>query len=266
VESKNELIALADRCYGDDPSRKMDWYLEEYHRLFGNWRDLPIRLLELGVQNGHSMLIWKEYFSEATIVGIDRDPRPARFPQDARFHFIQGGQDDPAILGQALAAAGAPFDIIIDDASHLGYLTACSFSHLFPRALKPQGIYVIEDICSAFKPAGDFDATDYAPAEIGLPGMPRIFPSHQHGMVGLIKQLFDHTMSRIVTGSYTHFGIERMTILANLAIFQKASSVPLPADFDPVGYLQLNPDVAAGGGDPVRHYLEFGWSEGRRFR
>jgi len=223
VEFGSELNALAEHYYGEDPSRKPDWYLAEYDRLFGCWRDLPIRLLELGIQRGHSMLIWKEYFPRATIVGLDCDPRPERFPQDSRFHFVQGGQDDPAVLDQAIAAAGAPFDIIIDDASHLGYLTARSFSYLFPLALKRGGIYVIEDICTAFRPAGEFDATDYAPAEIGLPEMARVFPSHQHGMVGLMKQLFDHTMAPIVTGDYTRYAIERMTVLANLAIFHKAA-------------------------------------------
>jgi hypothetical protein len=38
----------------------------------------------------------------------------------------------------------------------------------------------------------------------------------------------------------------------------------LPADFDAVRYLELNPDVAAAGMDPVRHYLDYGWREGRR--
>jgi hypothetical protein len=217
-----DLNALAEHYYGADPSRKPPFYLNEYDRLFGNQRDRPIRLLELGVQQGNSMLIWKEYFPKATIVGLDCGPRPERFPKDARFHFVQGGQDDPAILDQAIAAAGAPFDIIIDDASHLGYLTARSFSYLFPVGLNAGGIYVIEDICTAFTPVGDFDAAEYAPAEIGLPGAPSVFPSHQHGMVGLMKQLFDHTMARIVVGGYTRYAIERMTVLANIAIFHKA--------------------------------------------
>jgi glycosyltransferase involved in cell wall biosynthesis len=32
---------------------------------------------------------------------------------------------------------------------------------------------------------------------------------------------------------------------------------------DAAWYLEVNPDVAAAGMDPVRHYLEFGWREGR---
>ena len=33
--------------------------------------------------------------------------------------------------------------------------------------------------------------------------------------------------------------------------------------FDPVNYLNQNPDIAAGGLDPLTHYLGFGASEGR---
>lgn len=44
------------------------------------------------------------------------------------------------------------------------------------------------------------------------------------------------------------------------------AKVVLPADFDDAGYLTLNPDVAAAGIHPRRHYLEFGAKEGRRWR
>lgn len=39
-----------------------------------------------------------------------------------------------------------------------------------------------------------------------------------------------------------------------------------PKDFDPARYLALNPDVAAAGVDPRKHYARFGAREGRRYR
>jgi hypothetical protein len=39
----------------------------------------------------------------------------------------------------------------------------------------------------------------------------------------------------------------------------------LPTGFSPDRYLKLNPDVAAAGADPSQHYLEHGFSEGRRY-
>ncbi|HWX32503.1 MAG TPA: hypothetical protein VNZ53_34370 [Steroidobacteraceae bacterium] len=221
-DARVDLIAVADRLYGDDLSRKPLTYLVEYDRIFQSFQDKPIRLLELGVQNGLSILMWQEYFQgRAEVVGIDVSPKPATFPEDPRFSFLQGGQDDPVVI--AAACDGRPFDVIIDDASHLGFLTARSFALLFPTLLNPGGVYVIEDICTAFTSSGaDFDCTDYCPAEIGLPGSPRIFPSHHHGMVGFVKQLIDHAMGPTAAGGYTRYAIESMLIKTNIAYIRKA--------------------------------------------
>lgn len=40
----------------------------------------------------------------------------------------------------------------------------------------------------------------------------------------------------------------------------------LPADFDPAGYLERNPDVASALQDPISHYLAHGRREGRSYR
>jgi hypothetical protein len=222
MRTDNELELLASRYYRDDPSKKPKLYLDEYDRLFRPLRRLPLRLLELGVQAGISMLLWREYFPNAIIVGLDVASKPEIFPDEQRLHFVRGSQDDPAALDEAVAQAGGPFDIIIDDASHLGYLTARFFAYLFPTRLKAGGTYVIEDICTAFNSCGDFDATEYCPAGIGLPGIPRVFPSHQHGMVGLVKQLFDHAMAPTAVGGYTRYAIERLTVLSNIVFIEKA--------------------------------------------
>jgi GT2 family glycosyltransferase len=40
----------------------------------------------------------------------------------------------------------------------------------------------------------------------------------------------------------------------------------LPADFDPAGYLKLNPDVAEAGQNPIKHFLMYGRYEGRGWK
>jgi SAM-dependent methyltransferase len=223
------MTSIADRLYATAPEKKHAVYTNEYDRLFSHLRPHSIRLLEIGVHSGKSMQMWKEYFPLATIVGIDKDEKPLGFPADARFKFVQGDQSDTTVLDQALHLAGGDFDIIIDDASHIGYHTARTFSHLFPR-LKPGGIYIIEDIGTAFVP-GNYDAAPpYTPPEIGIPGTPKIFPSQQHGMVGLIKQLIDHVQAPTFTGEYTHYAIERMIMITNVAILHKAPA-PFSASF-----------------------------------
>jgi hypothetical protein len=224
MSETNLLIELASALYGSDPYRKPDIYLNEYHRLFEPLRFLPIRLLELGVHHGASVVMFGRYFPHATIVGLDGEVKPASFPTDPRFHFMHGAQDDPALLDQAMAVAGGPFDIIIDDCSHLGCHTARSFAHLFPKHLVPGGIYVIEDTCTAFTSGGGWDAAPFNPPEIGLPGMLKVFPSHQNGMIGVVKQLLDHSQALTAAGAYTEYPIERLTVMTNFAVLHKAKT------------------------------------------
>jgi hypothetical protein len=223
MAERSLLTELAATLYGIDPYRKPDIFLREYDRLFEPLRLLPIRLLELGVHDGASMTLWKKYFPLATVVGLDGQPKPASFPPDSRFHFVHGAQDDVTLLDQAIAIARAPFDIIIDDCSHLGCHTARSFAHLFTKGLRPGGIYIIEDICTAFTSGGGWDAAPFNPPEIGLPGMPKVFPSHQNGMIGLIKQLLDHSQAPTAAGAYAEYPIERLTVMTNFAVLHKAN-------------------------------------------
>jgi hypothetical protein len=217
-----EMNALAERYYGSDGNRKPLIYLAEYERLFGPMRHEPLRLLELGVKFGASMRLWADYFPSATIVGLDIENKPQDFPTDKRIHFVQGSQSDPAALDRCVAVAGSQFDVIVDDASHIGHLTAASFAHLFPNALKPGGFYVIEDICTAF--LKEFpDSEPFAAPEIGSHEDERRFQSHQVGMVGVIKQLFDHIQAPLAQGKHSRYSIERMSVMTNIAIVQKTA-------------------------------------------
>ena len=91
------------------------------------------------------MYLWRDLFPNGQIAGLDLNPIPIQ-DDSGRLHIYQGFQQDPDILDQ-IAAEVAPggFDIIIDDASHLGQYTRDSFWHLFRHHLKPGGIYVIDD-------------------------------------------------------------------------------------------------------------------------
>lgn len=217
------LIALADYLYRNDAiNRKPKIYLDEYERLFQPMRNQPIRLFELGVHSGLSMQMWQHYFPVATVVGLDGEVKPAGFPSESRFHFMHGAQDDIDLLAKAVTAAGGPFDIIIDDASHLGCHTGRSFAWLFPNGLKPGGIYIIEDTCTAYTSGRGWDAAPFVSPKIGVAGMPKVFPSHQHGMIGLIKQLIDHAQAPTAVGGYTCYSIERMTVQTNFVVLHKA--------------------------------------------
>ncbi|BBX05063.1 hypothetical protein BST36_24720 [Mycolicibacterium moriokaense] len=130
---------------------KSEEYLARYTREFGHLFTKEIALLELGVQRGGSMYLWRDLFPSGQIVGLDLNPIEIQ-DDSGRIHIYQGFQQDPTVLDR-LAADVAPdgFDIVIDDASHLGEYTRDSFWHLFRHHLKPGGIYVIDDWGCAYR-------------------------------------------------------------------------------------------------------------------
>lgn len=125
-------------------------YLDAYQKEFSALRDRPIKLLEIGVSEGGSLELWRNYFGpQATIFGIDIDPQCAH-RVDAPNQVRVGSQDDPEFLRRVVAEMGSP-DIILDDGSHIGKHQEASFRTLFPL-LQNGGLYLIEDLHSSYWP------------------------------------------------------------------------------------------------------------------
>jgi hypothetical protein len=137
----------------DYDSDKPATYLPQYCRVFADLMDRELTLLELGVLRAGSLLLWRDMFPRAEIVGLDL--QPVTLPDDcSRIHIYQGPQQDTALLDRiAYETAPQGFDIILDDASHIARYTSASFWHLFRHHLKPGGIYVIEDWGSGYWPS-----------------------------------------------------------------------------------------------------------------
>jgi hypothetical protein len=128
-------------------------YAAAYERHLGHLRDRPIRLLEIGVggyadpdTGGASLRMWKEFFPLAEIVGIDIHEKSGL--AEDRITVLQGDQSDSAFLDDVAARFG-PFDVVIDDGSHICAHVVASFQSLF-RALADDGIYAIEDLQTSY--------------------------------------------------------------------------------------------------------------------
>lgn len=132
-------------------------YCEIYDRLLGRWADgfvepsghrRPLRFLEIGVSHGGSLEVWREFFGpEATIVGVDVDPRCAPVGRDDLPVHI-GSQDDPAFLRRVVEDMGG-IDVVLDDGSHVAKHQRASFDVLFPL-LHDGGLYLVEDTHTAY--------------------------------------------------------------------------------------------------------------------
>jgi cephalosporin hydroxylase len=153
VEETDPLTRIAI-CRGTD-KWGTHFYTPVYHRLFAHLRDKPVRLLEIGIGGyqfaklgGASLAMWADYFPHGRILGIDVFAKTLDL--GPRVTVRQGSQDDAAFLTRMSAEHG-PFDIVIDDGSHVPAHVTASFHILFPL-LADGGLYVIEDVQSTFLP------------------------------------------------------------------------------------------------------------------
>jgi hypothetical protein len=71
----------------------------------------------------------------------------------------------------------------------------------------------------------------------------------------------DLRMDRVIYGGWRGYPAEggQDQVVARPA-------VKIPDDFDPQGYLDLNPDLEEAGADPCKHYVSHGYVNGRRYR
>lgn len=130
-------------------SDKWSSYLDEYERVLSIYRDRPIRLLEIGIQNGGSLEIWAQYFtSAARLIGCDINPDCSvlRY-EDPRVAVVVGNANTDDTQSEILKLS-AQLDIIIDDGSHRSSDIVQSFARYFPR-VAPGGVFIAEDLhCS----------------------------------------------------------------------------------------------------------------------
>lgn len=141
---------LADLFYAHQgrPINKWTHYLQLYSTHFERFRNSPVRMLEIGVFEGGSLDLWREYLGpKATIYGIDIDPACAG-KVDAPNQVRIGSQDDPAFLKSVVEEMGG-VDLVLDDGSHRGHHIVTSFRALFPL-LSDGGLYAIEDMHDDF--------------------------------------------------------------------------------------------------------------------
>jgi len=143
------------RLYGDHVGKVSDkWsiYLFEYGRLFHGFRQRPVRLLEIGIQNGGSLEVWSTFFPAARkIVGCDIDPLCGELEfADPKISVVIGDANSDTAQAEILGHASA-FDLVIDDGSHLSSDILKSFARYFPY-LTEGGLFIAEDLhCSYWK-------------------------------------------------------------------------------------------------------------------
>lgn len=134
--------------YGTDKNSLGHGYTKYYEFYFNSIRHDVKKVLELGVFRGASLKMWKDYFPNAIIHGIDINPKCFAY-KDERIEITIGDINDPVMITSFIEKYGRDFDLIIDDASHINKEQIGAFTLLF-QYLKNKGIYIIEDTNTSY--------------------------------------------------------------------------------------------------------------------
>jgi len=177
-------IAVSKHPLRTDKEFKHDYFRNVYQKLLGGLKDIDFTLLEVGVYYGFSMGVWREYFTKATIIGVEINPynlyayRPnhgdgfgpltmlQRWWGEASVNteaFYNNYKNCTIIYGDATKEETfknivPKLDVVIDDGSHNLDEINKTFDILYPR-LNKGGMYIIEDSFEAIEHFSDMGNT-----------------------------------------------------------------------------------------------------------
>ena len=137
IITNNEYI---DKYKTDKESRHR--YCSSYYdQVFYNLKDKKLNILEIGIKNGSSLVLWNEYFKNSIIYGIDNsDLIGSRLDNYPRIKtIIQDAYRKELTFNLPL------FDIIIDDGPHT-IESQIKFINNYFKKLNKGGKLIIEDI------------------------------------------------------------------------------------------------------------------------
>lgn len=144
-----EELSLAQICliYNTDKNSYHSYVDGVYEELFRERRHSTKKVLEIGVEFGGSILMWRDYFPNAEIFGLDKKFIPQMEGRD-RIRMFMGD----AYSHEMADNLPDGFDVIVEDGPHT--LDTMTFAALeYSKKLSPGGVLVLEDF-------QDFDWTN----------------------------------------------------------------------------------------------------------
>ena len=194
-------------------------YFPIYEQLLSRYREKEVRVLEIGVFRGASMKMLRQYLGQnATIVGADVRPEWKDTEDPVNALFVEIGSEGDAEFLRSLVAKFGPFDVIIDDASHIATHQFSGFNALFRDGLQDDGIYIVEDThCSYWESHRDRGASmmDFAYSVVDL--------MHRHHFE--FQRRFPYTpgdTERQIQTNYLAQHLDHVSFYDSIIVFQKA--------------------------------------------
>jgi len=133
---------------GDKRSIKVDSYFQVYEELFSRYVGQPVVFVEVGILNGGSLFMWREYLGpQARIIGIDFNPGAQQWAAHG-FEIHIGDQSSAEFWDDFYRRVG-PIDVLLDDGGHTNKQQLTTAVKAFDR-VNDGGLIVIEDVCASY--------------------------------------------------------------------------------------------------------------------
>jgi hypothetical protein len=117
-----------------------------YDSIFKEIKNNKLNILEFGILEGASLLMWREYFSNSKIVGLDNDVNYLNKMRNEGFDVSFVDVKDENSISNTLNTLDMMFDIIIEDTTHKTDDQIRIIKNSV-KYLKPGGILIVEHIC-----------------------------------------------------------------------------------------------------------------------
>ncbi len=145
---EKELAVYRSYMRSPHSSIKYTTYFPVYDRLFARFVGKGITFVEIGVLNGGSLFMWRDYLgADARIIGIDMNPQ-ARKWEEHGFEIFIGDQSSPAFWSETLAKIGE-IDVLLDDGGHTYYQQIATVECVVP-SIRDGGLLVVEDTHTSY--------------------------------------------------------------------------------------------------------------------
>ena len=143
LDSVEKIYECAEGLHTDKGT--LHSYLDVYAIVFGPRRHEVENVMEIGVFEGGSMVLWERFFPKAKILGLDVSLKHLKHTVDeSRSSFLVANAYCAETLSK-LQELGVLQDVIIDDGPHTLQSMLYVVSN-FTQLLKPGGTLVIEDV------------------------------------------------------------------------------------------------------------------------
>lgn len=116
-----------------------------YQKYFEEKRFDIKKILEIGISHGGSLRMWRDFFPNAVIYGMDCQTKELEEFSMERIKLFVGRQEKREDLQALINEFGSDFDLIVEDGGHRVDEQQISFGFLF-KYVKSGGMYVIEDV------------------------------------------------------------------------------------------------------------------------